>query len=233
MGKQSKPSYFSMATRNSKEHGISLEEQARSINEDGELYATIMATRKPNPRGPGYIRLYALVAVVLLCSTMNGFDSSLMGSINTLPNYIDYFGLPASGNASTGIVFAIFQVCKVWPDENCHTTRLANHYLKVGQMVGALFIWMADWYGRTWHMFFGCLGVCLATIVTALSINLPMLIAGRFFLSFFATCAHTAAPLYLVEITPAAYRGTLAGLYNTFYNVVSMAVLLASEGNED
>jgi MFS family permease len=48
------------------------------------------------------------------------------------------------------------------------------------------------------------------------------LIAGRFFLSFFATCAHTAAPLYLVEITPAAYRGTLAGLYNTFYNVVSM-----------
>ena len=94
-------------------------------------------------------------------------------------------------------------------------------------MAGALFIWMADWYGRTWHMFFGCLGVCLATIVTSLSINLPMLIAGRFFLSFFATCAHTAAPLYLVEITPAAYRGTLAGLYNTFYNVVSLSVLYA------
>ena len=92
-------------------------------------------------------------------------------------------------------------------------------------MAGALFIWMADWYGRTWHIFFGCLGVCLATIVTALSFNLPMLIAGRFFLSFFATCAHTAAPLYLVEITPAAYRGTLAGLYNTFYNVVSKATV--------
>ena len=91
-------------------------------------------------------------------------------------------------------------------------------------MAGALFIWMADWYGRTWHMFFGCFGVCLATIITAMSINLPMLIAGRFFLSFFATCAHTAAPLYLVEITPAAYRGTLAGLYNTFYNVVSQFV---------
>jgi hypothetical protein len=99
-----------MATRDSKEHGISLEEQAQPLDRDGELYATIMATRKPNPRGPGYIKLYALVAVVLLCSTMNGFDSSLMGSINTLPNYTTYFGLPASGNASTGIVFAIFQV---------------------------------------------------------------------------------------------------------------------------
>lgn len=33
-----------------------------------------------------------------------------MGSINALPNYISYFNLPENGNASTGIVFAIFQV---------------------------------------------------------------------------------------------------------------------------
>lgn len=99
-----------MATRDEKEQGIKLDEHARSMNDDGELYATIMATRKPDPRGPGYVKLYGLVGVVLLCSTMNGFDSSLMGSINTLPNYTEYFDLPASGNASTGIVFAIFQV---------------------------------------------------------------------------------------------------------------------------
>lgn len=87
-------------------------------------------------------------------------------------------------------------------------------------MCGALFIWMADWYGRTWHIFFGCLGVCIGTIVTAFASNLPTFIAGRFILSFFATCAHTAAPLYLVELAPPAYRGTIAGMYNTFYNVV-------------
>ncbi|WYZ45076.1 hypothetical protein EsH8_VIII_000392 [Colletotrichum jinshuiense] len=67
-----------------------------------DTYAAIMATQKPDPRGPG----------------------ALLGSINALPNYTDYFGLPANGNASTGIVFAIFQI---------------------GQMCGALFIWMADW----------------------------------------------------------------------------------------
>lgn len=33
-----------------------------------------------------------------------------MGSINTLPNYAKYFNLPENGNATTGIVFAIFQV---------------------------------------------------------------------------------------------------------------------------
>lgn len=86
------------------------EERSKSVSQGGELYANIISTRKPDPRGSGYLRLYLLVAVVLLCSTMNGFDSSLMGSINTLPNYTEYFGLPTSGNASTGIVFAIFQV---------------------------------------------------------------------------------------------------------------------------
>ncbi|KAL4783542.1 general substrate transporter [Aspergillus varians] len=89
-------------------------------------------------------------------------------------------------------------------------------------MCGALFIWMSDWYGRTWHMFFGCLGVCIGTIITSLATSLPMFIAGRFILSFFATCAHTAAPLYLVEIAPPIYRGTIAGMYNTFYNVGSV-----------
>jgi MFS family permease len=64
---------------------------------------------------------------------------------------------------------------------------------KVGQMCGALFIWMTDWYGRTWHIFLGCLGVCIGTIITALASNLPTFIAGRFLLSFFATCAHTGA----------------------------------------
>ncbi|KAJ5017751.1 Lactose permease [Colletotrichum sp. SAR 10_99] len=145
------------------------------VDTGADTYATIMATQKPDPRGPGYMKLYLLASMVFLCSTMNGFDSSLMGSINALPNYTAYFGLPSNGNTSTGIVFAIFQV---------------------GQMCGALFIWMAD---------------CL-----------PMFIGGRFILSFAATCAHTSAPLYLVEISPAAYRGTIAGMYNTFYNVGSI-----------
>lgn len=124
-----------------------------------------------------------------------------MGSINALPSFVSYFGLPAQGNASTGLVFSIFQIA---------------------QMCGAPFIWMSDWYGRTWHMFFGCLGICIGTVVTALATSLPMLIGGRFLLAFFATWATSAAPLYLVEMAPATYRGTIAGMYNTFYYVVSI-----------
>lgn len=107
---------------------------AEPLDPSPETYAAIMATNKPNPLGPGYIKLYMLSACVFLCSTMNGkcprclcrrvciscfvadlyiqgFDAALMGSINALPNFTTYFDLPPEGNASTGIVFSIFQVC--------------------------------------------------------------------------------------------------------------------------
>lgn len=41
---------------------------------------------------------------------MIGFDASLLGSINALPNYVAYYNLPTKGATSTGIVFAIYQV---------------------------------------------------------------------------------------------------------------------------
>jgi hypothetical protein len=50
-----------------------------------------------------------------------------MGSINVIKEYQDYYGLGSQGSAATGIVFSIFQV---------------------GQMTGALFIWIADLRGR-------------------------------------------------------------------------------------
>lgn len=71
---------------------------------------------------------------------MNGYDGSLMGSINAIGEFQRYYKLSENGAASTGIVFAIFQV---------------------GQMVGALFIWIADWRGRRLSIFIGTFGVCV------------------------------------------------------------------------
>jgi hypothetical protein len=69
---------------------------------------------------------------------MNGYDGSLMGSVNSVPGYLQYFGLLQNGAASTGIIFSIFQI---------------------GQMVGALFISLADWRGRRLSVFIGYSGV--------------------------------------------------------------------------
>lgn len=127
-----------------------------------------------------------------------------MGSINAVPSYTSYYNLPPEGNSGTGIVFAIFQV---------------------GQMVGALFSWVADWHGRRWPIFVGCLGTCVGAIVTSVAPTIPAFIGGRFLLSFFSTIATMAAPMYLIEIAPPQYRGTVAGMYNTLYYLVSISSL--------
>lgn len=90
-----------------------------------------------------------MCVLVYLCSTMNGYDGSLMGSINSLPTYLEYFNLPQNGAASTGIIFSIFQI---------------------GQMVGALFIWLADWRGRRLSIFIGCTGVVVGKRAISLKI---------------------------------------------------------------
>ncbi|EXJ93242.1 hypothetical protein A1O3_01799 [Capronia epimyces CBS 606.96] len=118
-----------------------------------------------------------------------------------MSSYIDYYNLPPEGNSGTGIVFAIFNV---------------------GQMAGALFTWAADWQGRRWPIFVGCVGVCVGSIVTATAPTLAGFIGGRFLLSFFSTIAATAAPLYLIELAPPQYRGTVAGMYNTLYYLGSI-----------
>jgi MFS family permease len=78
-------------------------------------------------------------------------------------------------------------------------------------MVGSLFVWLSDWQGRKRHIFIGATGTLVGTILTSTAKTVPVFIGGRFVLAYFATLAHTGAILYLVEIAPTRYRGTLAG----------------------
>lgn len=56
-------------------------------------------------------KLYGCLLVATLNSCINGYDGSLMGSINSYPQYRSYFGLPLeSGTPSTGIVYAIYTI---------------------------------------------------------------------------------------------------------------------------
>lgn len=124
-----------------------------------------------------------------------------MGSINAIPEFKHYYGLGTDGAASTGLVFSIFQI---------------------GQMAAALFIWTSDWRGRRVSIFAGCLGVVISTIIVSVAPNLSTFIAGRFLLSFWAQIAYISAPVYLVEIAPSKYRGTIAGAFNTLYYMGSI-----------
>ncbi|KFY13976.1 hypothetical protein V492_02938 [Pseudogymnoascus sp. VKM F-4246] len=160
-----------------------------------------LGSNKPDALGSGHLKLYRICLLLYLCSTLVGFDGSLMGSISSIPAYQRYYNISENEKASTGIIFAIFNV---------------------GQMVGALFVWVSDWRGRRMSIFIGGVGVCVGTIITSTAMTIPIFIGGRFLLSFFSTFASSAAPLYLIEIAPPLSRGTVAGMYNTFYYIGSI-----------
>ncbi|KAF2151592.1 general substrate transporter [Myriangium duriaei CBS 260.36] len=204
---EDKRAIYSQQVESTERGTVVHETKVEALNVD---LAKALQQNKPNPWSRGYIRLYLMCGLVYLCSTMNGFDGSLMGSINAMPSYIAYYNLPPEGNSSTGIVFAIFQV---------------------GQMVGALFTWISDWRGRRLPIFIGCLGTCVGAIITATAPNLSAFIGGRFILSFFSTIATMTAPMYLIEIAPPQYRGTVAGLYNTLYYLGSIIATCAVYGS--
>ena len=60
----------------------------------------------------GMIQLYMIMGIGYLVSTLNGFDSSLMGSINAMKAYQNTFGLTGQGS-STGIIFIIYNLGQI------------------------------------------------------------------------------------------------------------------------
>ncbi|KAM0326602.1 hypothetical protein ACHAQA_006471 [Verticillium albo-atrum] len=166
------------------------------VNANSVALAAAMAEQKPNIWSANMIRLYCIMGVGYLVSTMNGFDSSLMGAINAMPQYQGSFGLSGAGS-TTGIVFMIYNV---------------------GQVVAFPFCgWLADGYGRRVCIFVGCAIVLIGTAIQTPATSLGMFIGGRFVLGFGASIASAAGPAYTVELAHPAYRGFMAGMYNNFW----------------
>ncbi|KAI5918168.1 lactose permease [Camillea tinctor] len=170
--------------------------EVREVNTASVALAAAVAEQKPKLLSPNMIRLYMIMGIGYLVSTMNGFDSSLMGSINAMKPYQETFGLSGAGS-TTGIIFIIYNI---------------------GQIVSFPFCGMiADGWGRRWCIFVGCLIVLIGTAVQSTANTLVQFILGRFILGFGASIASAAGPAYTVELAHPAYRGTMAGMYNNFW----------------
>jgi MFS family permease len=126
---------------------------------------------------------------------MNGYDDSLMSSINAMQPYHDYFNVGMQGGG-TGIVFAIYSA---------------------GRFCSAPFAATAvDRYGRRFGMFVGSLFIVIGTIIetTCNASALGQFMGGRFIVGFGVNIATTSAPTYLVEMAYQLWRGVFGGLFN-------------------
>ncbi|RYP50857.1 hypothetical protein DL768_003692 [Monosporascus sp. mg162] len=168
----------------------------RQVNTASVALAAAVAEQKPRLLSPSMIKLYMIMGIGYLVSTMNGFDSSLMGAINAMEPYQETFGLSGAGS-TTGIIFIIYNL---------------------GQIASFPFCGMiADGWGRRICIFVGCLIVLVGTAVQTTANTTGQFIGGRFVLGFGASIASAAGPAYTVELAHPAYRGTMAGMYNNFW----------------
>ena len=158
--------------------------------------AAALEASKPNKWSRNMLQLYLIMGIGYLVSTMNGFDSSLMGAINAMKPYQKTFGLSGEGS-SAGIIFIIYNL---------------------GQIAAFPFCgFLADGYGRRVCIFVGCALVLVGTAIQATANETGHFVGGRFVLGFGASIASAAGPAYTVELAHPAYRGTMAGMYNNFW----------------
>lgn len=124
---------------------------------------------------------------------MNGFDGSVMSSINAMDQFHNFFSVGMTGS-TIGLVFAIYTA---------------------GNIVGSFFSgWLIDTSGRRCGMAAGACFIIIGSIIQAAAQNIHAFIGGRFLVGLGVPLSVTAAPTYLVELAYPSWRGLAGGLYN-------------------
>ncbi|ANB14457.1 hexose transporter HXT13 [Sugiyamaella lignohabitans] len=175
--------------------------------------ALLEAAQKDPPKifSKRMLQLYIICLIPFLCSTMNGYDGSLLSSLLLLKPFNDTFGATTVG-IKAGLISAMYQI---------------------GGVATIPFLGpVNDTFGRRFGMFFGCLIVVIGTVVQATSKNINQLMGGRFVLGFGVSFATAAAPIYAIEISHPSYRAAITGSYNTLYcwgSILATVVLFCTQ----
>lgn len=68
-------------------------EMPKGMEHDIVELASDASTSKPSATTTAMFKLYAILSVGYFCIILQGYDGSLMGAINAMPQYLDYYGL--------------------------------------------------------------------------------------------------------------------------------------------
>ncbi|KAI9731689.1 MAG: hypothetical protein M1834_004478 [Cirrosporium novae-zelandiae] len=155
-----------------------------------------------------------LVTLIIMTSFVDsvllGYDGSIMGSLNTMKAYTNYFTLTTS------------------------TTSLltAASYLG-GCIMAPLSGFITDWRGRRETILWSCIITLLGVILQTASVNIAMFIIGRIVIGGGSAVAATATPIYVVETSPPKFRAFAMGLYYTCWGVGTLIASGICYGTQD
>ncbi|KAF6816332.1 lactose permease [Colletotrichum musicola] len=155
------------------------------------------------------------IFVAFCCSTANGYDGSLLGTLLSSDAFKDFFSVGNKG-IGAGIVTSMYQI---------------------GSVISIPFLGPAiDTWGRRVGMLIGCSIILIGVIIqiTCISTNsVDQFMAGRFFLGFGVQIAAAAGPIYVVEVAHPAHRGICGGLYNVMWPVGALVASSAVRGGHE
>ncbi|KAM0285172.1 hypothetical protein ACHAQH_001601 [Verticillium albo-atrum] len=169
------------------------ESDVKEVKVQSVELADAIAKDQPDFRSRSMMTLYGLMLFATLNGCMNGYDGSVMSSINAMAQWHDYFGVGYTGS-QLGLVMAIYTG---------------------GTTTGSVFSgFIVDTFGRRMGMATGATFIIIGSIVQASSTTLSAFIGGRFIVGFGVPQCTTAAPMYIVEMAFPTWRGLAGGLYN-------------------
>jgi sugar porter (SP) family MFS transporter len=159
---------------------------------NAEFYAAIQETVIPQWSSSS-MKLYYYIFIAFCCSCANGYDGSLMGSIQAMPFFKAQFDSDLTGQRIS----------------------LINCLYSVGSIVAfPVAPFVSDRWGRKFGMFTGGVIIIVGAILTSTTTTIAQLIIGRFVLGAGIMFMTVAAPAYAIEIAPPHWRGRAVGFYN-------------------
>ncbi|KAJ0383655.1 hypothetical protein COL922a_010052 [Colletotrichum nupharicola] len=161
-----------------------------------EAFNEAMIKEPPSAWTKAQILIYAFSLVGFFCSTMNGYDGSLINNLLQNPSFKERYGAKNDG-IWAGIISSIYQI---------------------GGVVALPFVGPAlDTWGRRIGMLIGASIIIIGTCIQATANGTGQFMGGRFLLGFGVSIAASAGPMYVVEINHPAYRGVVGAMYNTLW----------------
>ncbi|KDQ59924.1 hypothetical protein JAAARDRAFT_175447 [Jaapia argillacea MUCL 33604] len=141
------------------------------------------------------ITLNAWILLLLITSSTNGYDGSMMNGLQSLTQWNVAFNYPNGGEL--GLLSAI---------------------QNIGSLCAYPFApYLCDGWGRRKTVIFGALLMVGATILQTASQNVRMFIGARWLIGFGLTFAATASPLLITELAYPSHRGQATSLYNSLW----------------
>ncbi|KAM0420804.1 hypothetical protein ACHAPT_011465 [Fusarium lateritium] len=142
------------------------------------------------------IRLYSLLvpACLVVCAT-NGFDGSLLTSLQGVAAWNEQFGKPTG--ALLGIVSASYPLGAI----------LSTPFSAI----------ISDRFGRRLSIIIGSVIMILGVIMQTASPTIGVFLGGRIIVGFGITLALAAAPILISELAHPRHRVLFSSLYNTSF----------------